>query len=42
MPSPEQIKQMEGDTLRQFELLKVSASVSKQEMLIEHVKLKDR
>jgi len=33
---------MEEDTHRQFELLKVSASASRQEMLIEHVKLKDR
>lgn len=41
-PSPEQIKQMEEDTHRQFELLKVSASVSRQGMLIERVKLKGR
>jgi hypothetical protein len=41
-PSPEQIKQMEEDTHRQFELLKVSASVYRQEMLVEYVKLKGR
>jgi hypothetical protein len=36
-PSPEQIRQMDEDTDRQFELLKVSAPVSKLEMILQEV-----
>lgn len=41
-PSPEQIRQMEEDTHRQFELLKVSAPTSKLEMFPQLVLIRAR